>query len=603
MRIAITRWAASLAVLTVASSPALSQQDALPGWSQDPPVIGSLVEFAQTESDLRVAVTRYVQDLAALGRRYPVQYSPQRHERMTAFHEAWRQSLAETDFDSLNQEGRIDYIMLRNRIDYEMEMLAIGETRAAQITPLLPFEADLRAFQEARYDRGRVEPRPAAGTMDDAARQARELTRDIETRAAAGNGLVELENASPVVAMRAAEQIEHLRLVMDDFNTFYDGYDPDYSWWAREPYAALDAALADYAEALRRHVVGIVPGEQPPIVGDPVLEAGILADLTQEMIPYSIDELIGIGEREFEWIVGELERVSNEMGFGDDWKAALEYTKELAPPPGEVPWAIFDIADYSEEFVEQDGSISMPPLSREVWRLAMQTPERQLINPFFSGGEVTRLSYPVDSMSHEHKLMSMRGNTPHFNFATVHHELIPGHHLQRFMNDRFNPHRSPLLNTPVWREGWALYWEMILWDKDFTRNDPDKMGMLFWRLHRAARIIFSLNYQLGNWTPEQAVDFLVEEVGHERANAEAEVRRTAIDAPFYQAAYMIGGLQFLSLRRELVDNGSMSEQDFHDQVMLLGPMPVELIRARLTDAPLTADYDTRWRFYDALTEG
>jgi hypothetical protein len=51
---------------------------------QDPPVIGSLVEFAQSESDLRVAVTRYVQDLAALGRRYPVQYSPQRRERMTA---------------------------------------------------------------------------------------------------------------------------------------------------------------------------------------------------------------------------------------------------------------------------------------------------------------------------------------------------------------------------------------------------------------------------------------------------------------------------------------------------------------------------------------
>ena len=156
----------------------------------------------------------------------------------------------------------------------------------------------------------------------------------------------------------------------------------------------------------------------------------------------------------------------------------------------------------------------------------MQSPERQLINPFFTGGEVTRLSYPTDSMSFDDRLMSQRGNTPHFNFPTVQHELVPGHHYQRFMRDRFNSHRGPLNDTPFWTEGWALYWEFVLWDLDFPRNDPDRMGMLFWRAHRAARIIFSLNYQLGNWTPQQCVDFLVERVGHERANAEAEVRRS-----------------------------------------------------------------------------
>ncbi len=600
MAIKLARWTVSLAVLAALSTPVIAQESP-PGWSEDPPEIGALVEFARTESDMRVAVTRYVQDMAAIHRRYPVRYSPQRRARLQAFNAAWQERLAETDFATLNQEGRIDYIMLRNRIAYENEMLAIDARRAQQIAPLIPFEADLRAFQEARFDRQRVEPVSAAGVMDAAARRARELAADIEARAARSGGLVQLQGTSRVVALRAAEHLVHLREVMGDFNTFYDGYDPQYSWWAREPYRELDAALGEYAETLRRHVVGIVPGEQPPIVGDPVLEAGILADLTQEMIPYSINELIAIGRSEFDWTMREMRRVSSEMGFGDDWRAALEYTKQLAPPPGEVPWAIFDIADYSESFVEADGSVSMPPLAREVWRLAMQTPERQLINPFFSGGEVTRLSYPVDSMSHEQKLMSMRGNTPHFNFATVHHELIPGHHLQRFMNDRFNPHRTPLLNTPVWREGWALYWEMILWEKDFARNDPDRMGMLFWRLHRAARIVFSLNYQLGNWTPQQAVDFLVNEVGHERANAEAEVRRTAIDAPFYQAAYMIGGLQFLALRRELVDSGQVSEQDYHDAILQLGPMPVELIRARLTDAPLGPDYRSRWRFYDVLT--
>ena len=245
------------------------------------------------------------------------------------------------------------------------------------------------------------------------------------------------------------------------------------------------------------------------------------------------------------------------MGFGDDWKAALEHTKNLAPPPGEKPWVIFDIAKYSEAFVEKMRAITLPPLAREVWRLAMQTPERQLINPFFTGGEVTRVSYPVDTMTHDDKLMSMRGNTPHFNFATVHHELDPRTSPAGVHDSTVSIRIARALQrTPFWREGWSLYWELQLWDRNFPRNNPDKIGMLFWRLHRAARIVFSLNYHLGRWTPQQAVDFLVDRVGHERANAEGEVRRTTIDAPLYQVAYMIGGLQFRALYRELVESGT-----------------------------------------------
>ena len=87
---------------------------------------------------------------------------------------------------------------------------------------------------------------------------------------------------------------------------------------------------------------------------------------------------------------------------------------------------------------------------------------------------------------------------------------------------------------------------MLLWDKGFPTTPENKVGMLFWRMHRASRIIFSLNFHLGNWTPEQCIDFLVDQVGHERANAEAEVRRSFNGSypPLYQLAYMMGGLQF-----------------------------------------------------------
>jgi hypothetical protein len=107
--------------------------------------------------------------------------------------------------------------------------------------------------------------------------------------------------------------------------------------------------------------------------------------------------------------------------------------------------------------------------------------------------------------------MSLRGNNPHFSRATVFHELIPGHHLQGFMSARNKPYRS-IFGTPFWSEGNALYWELLMWDLNFAaystsgQRDPkdiaaNKIGMLFWRMHRCARIIFSLKCSLdpGLW--------------------------------------------------------------------------------------------------------
>src|SRR5262249_50153731 len=216
------------------------------------------------------------------------------------------------------------------------------------------------------------------------------------------------------------------------------------------------------------------------------------------------------------------------------------------------------------KFIEDLNLVTIPQLSKEIWRMEMLTPQEQKVNPFFTGGEVISLSYPVDTMSHEEKLQSLRGNNVHFSRATVHHELIPGHHLQGFSAARWNTHRG-MFNTPFWTEGWALYWEFLLYDLTFAKTPEDRVGLLFWRMHRCARIVFSLNFHLGKWSATECVDYLVDRVGHERDNATAEVRRSFAGgyAPLYQAAYMIGGLQFRELHRELVGSGRMTERQFH----------------------------------------
>jgi uncharacterized protein (DUF885 family) len=165
------------------------------------------------------------------------------------------------------------------------------------------------------------------------------------------------------------------------------------------------------------------------------------------------------------------------------------------------------------------------------------------------------------------------------------------------MQEHYHTYRN--FNTPFWTEGWALYWELTLWDQGFPQSPEDRIGMLFWRMHRCARIIFSLNYHMGKWTPQQCIDFLVDRVGHERANAEGEVRRsfTGGYSPLYQVAYMIGGLQFYALRKELVEGGKMTLKQFHDAVLQQNALPVEMIRALFTSEPLQKNFTTSWRFY------
>jgi uncharacterized protein (DUF885 family) len=139
----------------------------------------------------------------------------------------------------------------------------------------------------------------------------------------------------------------------------------------------------------------------------------------------------------------------------------------------------------------------------------------------------------------------------------------------------------------------------------FPKGPADRIGMLFWRMHRSARVIFSLNFHLGKWTPEQCIQFLVDRVGHERANAEAEVRRSFNGdySPLYQVAYMMGGMQFRALHHELVDSHKVTDRAFHDAILQSGPIPVELVRARLEGTRLPRDWKPSWKFLGELPAG
>ena len=566
-----------------------------------PPAVASYVPDLATlvrrpASELQDVVERFSADRTALLRRYDVAYSPVRRAVQREFDATW---LARTDsvaFDSLSEGGRVDWLLLRGRLQHEQSLLTEEDHFIAETAPLAPFAGTVFSLAEARRNLETMDPAAAADSLARLAARIDSARRAVE---AALGGSAGQGGARPdkLAAYHAAQLLESLRGTLDRWFKFFNGYDPIFTWYAATPYRRVDEGLKAYRRLLRERVVGAKEGEDEPIVGRPIGRAAMLADLASEMIPYTPDQLVAIAQREFTWSENEMKRAARELGFGDDWRAALEKVKRDFVPPGRQPDLVRDLVREAIAYVESHDLVTVPPLARDMWRMEMLSPARQKESPFFLGGETIWVSYPTDSMSEEDKLMSMRGNNIHFSRATAFHEMIPGHELQGFMSQRNNAYRYAFA-TPFYIEGWAYYWETLLWDLGFTSKPEDRIGALFWRMHRSARIILSLGFHLGTYTPPQCIDFLVDRVGHERANATAEVRRwlNGDYQPDYQVAYMIGGLQFRALHHELVDAGKMTNRQFHDAVLQAGNMPVEMVRALIENLPLTRDYTTSWKF-------
>jgi hypothetical protein len=332
---------------------------------------------------------------------------------------------------------------------------------------------------------------------------------------------------------------------------------------------------------------------------------GLIWDLQDEMIPYTPEQLMVLADREFAWAEAEMKKASRQMGFGDDWKKAVEKTKTMHVQPGEQPGMIRDLIFEAIDYMRANNLVTVPGVVSESQRMSMMSPQAQLTSPFFLGGSQIQVSFPTSTMDFEARQQSMRGNNRPWSHATAHHEMVPGHNLVGYYNQRFSGYRANLgASTPFFGEGWPLYWELTLYDKGFNDTPEERVGALVWRMHRCARIIFSLKFHMGQWSPQEAVDFLVEKVGHERDNATAEVRRSFQGGygPLYQAAYLLGGLQLRGLRKELVDSKRMTEKAFHDEILRQTSMPIALIRLAVTNQKLTRDMDIEWKFYGELPD-
>lgn len=538
-------------------------------------------------TEMRELIERYTVDKEALDQFYNVPHSTISMDRRQRFTECWLRQLRQVAFDDLDVEGRVDYHLLRNHIEETLTHIDLERHRLDQLSHTLPFLRELVALEEERRAMVPASAEELASRLKAIADAARGAGEKLE---AAG----EATDRPPLPQLEQARQATEAVLpVLKSWHAHYAGYMPEYAWWLREPYKEARAAIKACGKALTKAI-----GGTDKLIGAPIGREALEEAIRRQFIPYGPEDLIAIGERELAWCTERMLEASHELGCGDDWRAAIELVKQRHCPLGQQHRLVEELACEAIRYVDEHELVTIDDLCRETWYIDMIDEKGQKHLPFLGyGGQKILVSYPTDGMGHEAAKMAVRANNEHMVRAVTHHELIPGHHLQIYMGERHRAYRR-IFHTPFLSEGWCLHWEMLLWDRGFARGPEDRVGMLFWLMHRCARITVSLRFHLGEMTPEQMIEYLIERVGHERGSATSEVRRYIGDGygPLYQCAYMIGALQMRALYREMVTDGPMTDREFHDRVLREGAIPIEVLRAAIRDDLLGAEFHPQWRF-------
>jgi uncharacterized protein (DUF885 family) len=165
----------------------------------------------------------------------------------------------------------------------------------------------------------------------------------------------------------------------------------------------------------------------------------------------------------------------------------------------------------------------------------------------------------------------------------AHHEGIPGHHFQysvlRAAGDLSLFRR--LVRFSAYTEGWALYSERVADELGVYQDDPaGRIGLLQSELFRAARIVVDTGIHHRRWPREQAIRWMIENVGERPAAAQREIDRYCV-YPGQACSFMVGATQIRAVRERARQQlgARFDVRDFHDLVLRSGPVPLDVLEA------------------------
>lgn len=294
------------------------------------------------------------------------------------------------------------------------------------------------------------------------------------------------------------------------------------------------------------------------------------------------DEIHELGKSEVQRILGEMEKVKNEIGFSGDLKAFFNHVRQrkdqmLFSKPEEVIANFNDIQKRMEPQLKALFDIK-PKAGFEVKRTEAFR-EASASAEYVPGSKDASRSgtfyIPIPNIKTYNKFADE---------ALFLHEAIPGHHFQLSLQQE-NTKLPEFLHPEsmgVFVEGWALYAESLGKELGLYEDPFQYFGMLSMEMHRAIRLVVDTGIHAKGWTREEAIQYSLENEAESEEGIIAEIERY-MATPGQALSYKVGQLKIRELRTKAENDlgKAFDIKEFHNQVLNSGSLALILLEEKI----------------------
>src|SRR5690349_22066021 len=108
--------------------------------------VASSLPFTSMAEEMSDLVSQFQADKYALMRKYTVRESAEYYQRFSQFYTDWSAAVKKVSFAQLSQEGKVDYILLKNQIEKELYFLKIRQKEFEEVSYVTDFASPLYSF-------------------------------------------------------------------------------------------------------------------------------------------------------------------------------------------------------------------------------------------------------------------------------------------------------------------------------------------------------------------------------------------------------------------------------------------------------------------------
>ena len=485
---------------------------------------------------------------------------------LLTLHEDLLGSLEETDYQSLDDDHRLDFDLLIGQVYLERQKMLQSDWRFRDPGQYLPLneinqllQRPVKGFARALSSRLKAIP--------DYLWQAQELIRQTPetivsswleqaiTSARAGDQFFESLDQHPKI-IDAVNRGPGLLKEIDDARKSLQSF----AWFLESEIANLAQGTAACGEHRFNKLLQLNHGLD--INHEQLYAFGLkLAEKTYNELKQQCQTLTGHQE------IGQLiAQIGADHPHGDTLIAAYRESMQQA-----------------KDFIRQHDLVSLPQAEQlDVTHTPVfqrhQIPFAAYMPPMHGDPQQQGYYYvtPVSDVASlaEHSFLSIR--------HTSVHEAYPGHHLQ-FVIANASPVASSwprLLNTSATMyEGWALYCEQLMVEQGFLDQPLSAFILLKDRLWRALRVLIDVDLHVNNMPQNQAAARLCDRLGFTEEQAMADISWYS-HAPTVPMSYALGWSMINTLRDHQMTKDSFRLNAFHDKLLASGSISLPWVIKR-----------------------